>query len=91
MTEEKFVESITSSRFRLCTEETDYSLFERDGIYLFVSGNCVSDALRTPSFSVPFSDIALIRIRRGFFEIETTGGLCYSLTADDEMEIGCMG
>ena len=91
MTREKFIESITSSRYRLCIEETDYSLYERDGIYLFVFDTYVTDALTMPSFTLSFSDIALIRVRKGYFEIETVAGDSFFLTVEDDIEIGCMG
>ncbi len=72
-------------------EEADYSLYERDGIYLFVFDSYVTDALTMPSFTLPFSDIALIRVRKGYFEIETVSKESFSLTSDDDIEIGCLG
>ena len=91
MTREKFIESIISDRFRECTRGEDYSLYERDGNYIFVFPSFITSSLHNPEWQVSYEDIVLTRSRRLWFEIETKGGSSITLVSDDDFEIGCMG
>lgn len=91
MTKEKFTESLISSRFRECYSEDGYTLYERDGFYLFLYPGRVTDSPIAPSWSLSYEDVKLTRSRIGYFEIEKTDGTSITFTKDDDIEIGCMG
>ncbi len=91
MTKEKFTESLISSRFRECYSEDGYTLYERDGFYLFLYLGRVTDSPITPSWSLSYEDVKLTRSRVGYFEIEKMDGTSITFTKDDDIEIGCMG
>ncbi len=91
MTKEKFTLSLISSRFRECYSEDGYTLYERDGFYLFLYPEKVTDSPVNPAWSLPYEEIKLTRSRIGWFEIEPLSGSPVTFTKDDDMEIGCMG
>ncbi len=91
MTKEKFTESLISSRFRECYSEDGYTLYERDGFYLFLYPGRVTDSPITPSWSLSYEDVKLTRSRIEYFEIEKMDGTSITFTKDDDIEIGCMG
>ena len=41
--------------------------------------------------NIDYQDIKLLRIRKGYVEIELADGSSVSLSTDEEIEIGCMG
>lgn len=91
MTKEKFTESLISSRFRECYSEGGYTLYERDGFYLFLYPERVTDSPLTPTWSLSYEEIKLTRSRIGYFEIEPISGSSVTFTKEDDIEIGCMG
>lgn len=91
MTREKFIETLKGSAFRECRSDEEYALYEKDGIYLFLLNDRVTDALYGGTWEIPYQNIVLIRSRRGYLEIECKDGTSVSLTAEEEIEIGCMG
>ena len=91
MTREKFIDSITSSRFRECTREEGYTLYERDGNYIFVFPQYIASSLHNPEWQVSYEDIVLTRSRQGWFEIELNDAPSITLVSEEDIEIGCMG
>ncbi len=91
MTREKFIDSITSGRFRECTREEDYTLYERDGNYIFAFPSYITSSLNYPEWQVSYEDIVLTRSRRGWFEIEVKGRFPITLVSEEDIETGCMG
>ena len=91
MTEEKFRESLISSGFRECPAGDGYTLYERDGNYIFAYQDYIAESSTGCGWKYSYSDIRLVRSRKGWFEIEMADGSSLTLEKEDEMEIGCMG
>lgn len=91
MTREKFTESLLSSGFSECPGGEGYTLYERDGIYIFAFPTHIAASLYDAEWQTDYEEIRLTRSRRGWFEIEKTDCSSIVLTSDDDIEIGCMG
>ena len=91
MEKEDLIEALKRSSFSECETEEDYSIYEKDGIYLFLLDSSLRDAYYNPSWNIDYQDIKLLRIRKGYVEIELADGSSVSLSTDEEIEIGCMG
>ena len=91
MTKEKFVSCLLSSGFRECTSGDGYTLYERDGNYIFAYDGHIASSLSSPDWSAQYDEIKLTRSRHGWFEIERIDGSSITLVSEDDFEIGCMG
>ena len=91
MTREKFIEAITACRFRECSGDDAYKLYERDGNYIFIFPMYIASSLSNPEWKAQYEDIVLTRSRQGWFEIEIKNSPSKTLVSDDDAEIGCMG
>ncbi len=91
MTKEKFISCLLSSGFRECTGGDGYTLYERDGNYIFACETHIASSLSSPDWLSSYDEIKLTRSRQGWFEIERFDGSSITLVRDDDFEIGCMG
>ena len=91
MTKEKFVSCLLSSGFRECSGGDGYTLYERDGNYIFAYPEHIASSLSNPDWSSSYDEIKLTRSRQGWFEIERLDGSSITLVSEDDFEIGCMG
>lgn len=91
MTREKLIESLLSSGFSECFSGEEYTLYERDGSYIFAFQTHIASSLYDAEWQSDYEEIRLTRSRKGWFEIEKTDGSSIVLSSDDDFEIGCMG
>lgn len=91
MTKEKFEESLVSSKWNNALKEEDYSLYERDGSYLFLFSSFISDGKDNSNWKIDYESVKLTRSRKGWFEIESIDGKTITMVTEDGFEIGCMG
>lgn len=91
MTKEKFEESLVSSKWNNALKEEDYSLYERDGSYLFLFSSFISDGKDNSNWKIDYESVKLTRRRKGWFEIELIDGKTITMVTEDGFEIGCMG
>lgn len=91
MTREKLIESLLSSGFSECFSGEEYTLYERDGSYIFAFQTHIASSLYDAEWQSDYEEIRLTRSRKGWFEIEKTDGSSIVLSSDDDIEIGCMG
>ena len=92
MTKERFVESISNSGWNQVNSDDGNELWEREGVFIFLFDDHISDSIYQGTWSVCYSDIKTTRSRRHYYEIEKTDGMTIVvLSEEDDMEIGCMG
>ena len=92
MTKKRFVESIQSQNWNKINELDGVELWEREGVFMFLHDECVSESLDNKGWTIEYSDIKTTRSRRHYYEIEMIDGeIKVVLSEEDEMEIGCMG
>ena len=91
MTKEKFEESLINSKWNNALKENDYSLYERDGSYLFLFSSFISDGKDSSTWKIDYESVKLTRSRKGWFEIELIDGRTITMVTEDDFEIGCMG
>ena len=91
MTKEKFEESLINSKWNNALKDEDYTLYERDGSYLFLFSSFISDGKDTSSWKIDYESVKLTRSRKGWFEIELKDGKSIVMVTEDDYEIGCMG
>ncbi len=92
MTKNRFIESIQSQNWNKINEMDVVELWEREGVFMFLHPDCVSESLDKKGWSIGYSDIKTTRSRRHYYEIESVdGGVLVVLSEEDDIEIGCMG
>ena len=92
MTRNRFIESINSQNWNKINEMDGVELWEREGVFMFLHNQCVSESLDKKGWAIDYSDIKTTRSRRHYYEIETNDGeVTVVLSEEDDMEIGCMG
>ena len=92
MTKNRFIESIQSQNWNKINEMDGVELWEREGVFMFLHPDCVSESLHEKGWSIGYSDIKTTRSRRHYYEIESVdGGVLVVLSEEDDIEIGCMG
>lgn len=92
MTKTRFIESISNQGWNKINSEGETELWEREGSFIFLKDEYVSDSNYQGSWSVSYSDIKTTRSRRHYYEIEKVNGdTVVVLSEEDDIEIGCMG
>ena len=91
MTKEKFEESLINSKWNNALKENDYSLYERDGSYLFLFSSFISDGKDSSTWKIDYESVKLTRSLKGWFEIELVDGRTITMVTEDDFEIGCIG
>lgn len=91
MTKEKFEESLINSKWNNALKDEDYTLYERDGSYLFLFSSFISDGKDNSSWKIDYESVKFTRSRKGWFEIELKDGKSIVMVTEDDYEIGCMG
>lgn len=92
MTKERFIESIASQNWNKINENDGIQLWEREGAFMFLHEECISDSLDKSGWKIDYNAIRTTRSRRHYYEIEKDNGeVMVVLSEEDDIEIGCMG
>lgn len=90
MTKERFVESLNTQGWNKMDNSGDAELWEREGAFIFVFPDSVSESSNGYGWSLPYERIRTTRSRRHYYEIETIDGeVVVVLSEEDDIEIGC--